>query len=150
MEFDPRLCLNADQLEQSVSRQRARLGEIADDEQRSRRAEAMDQISAYVGMLREAEMRQTPAGSFSFRLEHGWSQRRLARVGYTAAYISRLEAGERQPSIRVLRKLADELGVDPHYLETGHEDPLLDALREIADGSAKDPQRRAARALKLH
>jgi hypothetical protein len=40
-----------------------------DDEQRSRRAEAMDQISAYVGMLREAEMRQTPAGSFSFKLE---------------------------------------------------------------------------------
>ena len=69
MEFDPRLCLNADQLEQSVSRQRARLGEIVDDEQRSRRAEAMDQISAYVGMLREAEMRQTPAGSFSFKLE---------------------------------------------------------------------------------
>ena len=59
------------------------------------------------------------------------------RVGYTAAYISRLEAGERQPSIRVLRKLADELGVDPHYLETGHEDPLLDALREIADVTVK-------------
>lgn len=84
------------------------------------------------------------------RVEQGWSQRRLARVGYTAAYISRLEAGERQPSIRVLRKLADELGVDPHYLETGHEDPLLSALREIADGTAKDPQKAAARALKLH
>jgi transcriptional regulator with XRE-family HTH domain len=84
------------------------------------------------------------------RAERGWSQRRLARVGYTAAYISRLEAGERQPSIRVLRKLAAEFGVDTHYLETGQEDPLLTALREIAAGTVKDPERRAARALKLH
>lgn len=84
------------------------------------------------------------------RTERGWSQRRLARIGYTAAYISRLEAGERQPSIRVLRRLAAELGVDPHYLETGHEDPLLTALREIAAGTAKDPERRASRALKAH
>jgi transcriptional regulator with XRE-family HTH domain len=84
------------------------------------------------------------------RGERGWSQRRMARVGYTAAYISRLEAGERQPSIRVLRKLAAELGVDPHYLETGHEDPLLGALRDIAAGTAKDPNRRAARALKTY
>ena len=84
------------------------------------------------------------------RTERGWSQRRLARIGYTAAYISRLEAGERQPSIRVVRQLAAELGVDPHYLETGYEDPLLVALQEIADGTVKDPPRRAARALKAH
>ena len=80
----------------------------------------------------------------------GWSQRRLARAGYTAAYISRLESGERQPSVHVIRRLGTELGVDPYYLETGRDDPLVTALREIADGSAKDPQRRAARALKTH
>ena len=44
VEGDPRLCLNADQLEQSLSDQRARLGEITDDEQRSRRADAMAQV----------------------------------------------------------------------------------------------------------
>lgn len=84
------------------------------------------------------------------RVERGWSQRRLARAGYTAAYISRLESGERQPSVHVIRRLATELGVDPYYLETGDDDPLVTALREIACGSAKDPQRRAARALKTH
>jgi transcriptional regulator with XRE-family HTH domain len=84
------------------------------------------------------------------RGELGWSQRRLARAGYTAAYISRLESGERQPSVHVIRRLATELGVDPYYLETGQDDPLVVALREIANGSAKDPQRRAARALKTH
>lgn len=84
------------------------------------------------------------------RREFGWSQRRLSRAGYTAAYISRLEAGERHPSVHVIRQLAAELGVDPYYLETGDDDPLLTALREIASGSAKDPPRRAARALKTH
>jgi transcriptional regulator with XRE-family HTH domain len=84
------------------------------------------------------------------RRELGWSQRRLSRAGYTAAYISRLEAGERQPSVHVIRQLATELGVDPYYLETGRDDPLLTALREIASGNAKDPERRAARALKAH
>jgi transcriptional regulator with XRE-family HTH domain len=84
------------------------------------------------------------------RGELGWSQRRLSRAGYTAAYISRLEAGERQPSVHVIRQLAAELGVDPYYLENGSDDPLLIALREIASGSAKDPERRAARALKAH
>jgi hypothetical protein len=69
VEFDPRLCLNADQLEQSLSRQRARLGEIADDEQRSRRAEAMAQVGTYVGMLRDAEGVPRPSSSFSFKLE---------------------------------------------------------------------------------
>jgi transcriptional regulator with XRE-family HTH domain len=84
------------------------------------------------------------------RNERGWSQRRLSRAGYTAAYISRLEAGERQPSVHVVRQLAAELGIDPYYLEHGRDDPLVVALREIASGVAKDPERRAARALKTH
>jgi transcriptional regulator with XRE-family HTH domain len=84
------------------------------------------------------------------RIDRGWSQRRLAGAGYTAAYISRLEAGERQPSIHVIRQLASELGVDPYYLETGQDDPRMVALREIASGSARDPQRVAERALKAH
>jgi hypothetical protein len=69
VEFDARFCLNADQLEQSLSRQRERLSEITDDEQRSRRAEAMTQVGNYVGMLRDAEAPARPSGSFSFKLE---------------------------------------------------------------------------------
>jgi hypothetical protein len=66
VEFDATLRLNADQLEQSLSRQHALLSEITDDEERTRRADAMAQISNYVGMLRDAGR---PSGSFSFKLE---------------------------------------------------------------------------------
>ena len=68
VEFDPQLSLNADLLEQSLSRQRERLSEITDDEQ-CRRSEAMAQIGTYVGMLRDAEAPLLRSGSFSFKLE---------------------------------------------------------------------------------
>jgi hypothetical protein len=64
-----RLSRNADQLEQSLVRQQAMLGQMPDDEQRSRRADAMVRIGNYVGMLREAEPPMTFTGSFSFKLE---------------------------------------------------------------------------------
>jgi tetratricopeptide (TPR) repeat protein len=35
------------------------------------------------------------------------------------AYISRIEAGARRPSVKALRQLARKLGVSPEYLETG-------------------------------
>ena len=62
----------------------------------------------------------------------GLSQRDLAFPGCSAAYISRIEAGERTPSIQVMRELGKRLGVTDHYLATGIEtppdlDPLLDA-----------------------
>ena len=53
------------------------------------------------------------------RVERGLSQRELAVPGVTYAYISRIEAGSRQPSLKALRKLAAKLGVTPLYLETG-------------------------------
>jgi transcriptional regulator with XRE-family HTH domain len=53
------------------------------------------------------------------RREHGLSQRQLAAPGVTAAYISRIEAGMRQPSVKALRLLARRLDVSPDYLETG-------------------------------
>jgi tetratricopeptide (TPR) repeat protein len=49
----------------------------------------------------------------------GLSMRELAEAGVSYAYISRIEAGARQPSVRVLRRLARRLGVSPEYLETG-------------------------------
>src|SRR3954463_6166281 len=53
------------------------------------------------------------------RRESGISQRSLAAPGVSYAYISRIEAGERQPSTKALRQLAPKLGVSVEYLETG-------------------------------
>lgn len=51
----------------------------------------------------------------------GLSQRQLSFPGCSAAYISRLEAGDRVPSLQLLRKLAVRLVADEHYLATGVE-----------------------------
>jgi transcriptional regulator with XRE-family HTH domain len=53
------------------------------------------------------------------RLDRGFSQRELAAPGVSYAYISRIEAGTRQPSVKALRRLAAKLGVSADYLETG-------------------------------
>ena len=53
------------------------------------------------------------------RLDRGLSQRELAAPGVSYAYISRIEAGTRQPSVKALRRLATKLGVTADYLETG-------------------------------
>ena len=53
------------------------------------------------------------------RLDRGLSQRELAAPGVSYAYISRIEAGTRQPSVKALRRLAANLGVTADYLETG-------------------------------
>ena len=55
------------------------------------------------------------------RLARGLSQRELAAPGVSYAYISRIEAGTRRPSVKALRMLARKLGVSPEYLETGSE-----------------------------
>jgi transcriptional regulator with XRE-family HTH domain len=57
----------------------------------------------------------------SRRLELGLSQRDIAEPGVSNAYISRIEAGARNPSARALRKLAPKLGVSVEWLETGQE-----------------------------
>src|SRR5205809_4201165 len=55
------------------------------------------------------------------RLERGLSQRDLASPGVSYAYISRIEAGARTPSVKALRMLAKKLGVSVEYLETGQD-----------------------------
>ncbi len=55
------------------------------------------------------------------RLTAGLSQRQLSFPGCSAAYISRLEAGDRVPSLQLLRKLAEKLNADEQYLATGVE-----------------------------
>src|SRR5215475_99549 len=67
-----------------------------------------------------------PAESIGQRLrrlrhERGLSQRELASPGVSYAYISRIEAGARRPSVKALRMLARKLGVSADYLETGSE-----------------------------
>src|SRR6476660_5597143 len=52
------------------------------------------------------------------RLERGLSQRELSSQGVSYAYISRIEAGTRQPSVKALRMLARKLNVSVEYLET--------------------------------
>src|SRR5437870_11291885 len=53
------------------------------------------------------------------RSERGVSQRDLSGPGVSYAYISRIEAGARRPSVKALRTLAPKLGVSVEYLETG-------------------------------
>jgi transcriptional regulator with XRE-family HTH domain len=55
------------------------------------------------------------------RTERRLSQRELSSPGVSYAYISRIEAGTRQPSVKALRMLARKLGVSADYLETGSE-----------------------------
>lgn len=63
----------------------------------------------------------------------GLSQRRLADPGYSGAYISRIEAGERTPSLALVRELARRLGVSEGFLARGEESELelRDSLSDL-------------------
>ncbi|MGD0166945.1 MAG: helix-turn-helix transcriptional regulator [Gaiellaceae bacterium] len=53
------------------------------------------------------------------RKERGLAQRELTGPGVSHAYVSRIEADLRTPSVKAIRKLAAKLGVSPDYLERG-------------------------------
>src|SRR6266508_4057801 len=61
------------------------------------------------------------------RLQRGLSQPDLSSPGVSYAYISRIEAGARTPSVKALRKLSQKLRVAVESLETGRD------LREVDD-----------------
>jgi len=67
------------------------------------------------------------------RLALGLSQRELASEGVSYAYISRIEANTRRPSVRALRKLAVKLNVSAHWLETGEDDPAQELARIVLE-----------------
>jgi tetratricopeptide (TPR) repeat protein len=74
------------------------------------------------------------------RLRAGLSQRELAFEGCSYAYISRIEAGQRIPSMQVLQEFGRRLGVSATYLAVGtdapdHVDPLDegDLARRLGD-----------------
>jgi transcriptional regulator with XRE-family HTH domain len=86
-----------------------------------------------------AEHHEGPTETIGQRLrrlrhERGMSQRELAGPGVSYAYISRIEAGARRPSVKALRMLARKLGVSADYLETGSEIRETDSRElQIAD-----------------
>jgi transcriptional regulator with XRE-family HTH domain len=80
----------------------------------------------------------------------GLSQRDLAFPGCSAAYISRIERGERVPSLQVLRELAARCGVSEAYLAWGKRSRLDSDVAEgvkaveAAESSGSKAQRAAA------
>src|SRR5438046_10613919 len=82
------------------------------------------------------------------RVARGFSQRDLSSPGVSYAYISRIEAGARTPSVKALRKLAQKLGVSVEYLETGRDIREVDAREpKLADAELElrlEPDPRAA------
>jgi transcriptional regulator with XRE-family HTH domain len=83
----------------------------------------------------------------SARERAGLSQRQLSFPGCTAAYISRLEAGARVPSLQMINQLALRLDVSGQWLATGVEaaeaDPaeLLDAEVALRLGETDEAER---------
>src|SRR5215208_4471094 len=79
------------------------------------------------------------------------SQRALARGVCTPAYVSRLEKGERIPSLQLLRRLAERLGVAADELASGgrsrRTDPLLDADLALRLGEPHEAERAYREAL---
>lgn len=96
------------------------------------------------------------------RLERGLSQRALSSPGVSYAYISRIEADARTPSVKALRRIAAKLGVTVEHLEKGEPTPTelgvadagldfttltkaeLNAIRSAAADSAREAARKAA------
>jgi transcriptional regulator with XRE-family HTH domain len=64
------------------------------------------------------------------RRERGLTQKDVAGPGVHPAYVSRIESGDRKPSLDALRVLAAKLDVSLEYLETGEEVPPA-AEREL-------------------
>jgi tetratricopeptide (TPR) repeat protein len=96
------------------------------------KSDHVDSAEALAGRLREARRRA------------GLSQRSLARDICTPAYVSRLEKGERIPSLQLLRRLASRLGVDADELASGvpngSADPLLDAELAFRLGEVEEAE----------
>ena len=67
------------------------------------------------------------------RLDRGMSQRELAEPGVSYAYLSRIEAGQRAPSLKALRIVARKLGVTVEHLETGSPVSIAN-VRELRPG----------------
>jgi transcriptional regulator with XRE-family HTH domain len=70
------------------------------------------------------------------RLKQARKNRRLGLAelsfeGCTEGHISRIENGQRLPSLQIIHGLAKRLGVSPHWLMTGKEDPLRRTAQQV-------------------
>lgn len=76
----------------------------------------------------------------------GLTQRELSFEGCTAAYVSRIEAGARVPSLQILREFGKRLGVSADFLATGSHDAgdLSSELLEAEVALRLGDQQRAA------
>jgi len=86
---------------------------------------------------------------FEGRVEAGLSQRELAFPGCSAAYISRIERGERVPSLQVLRELARRIGLSEAELAFGHETldrRVAECVRDVETAQAEGDRGAQARA----
>ena len=86
---------------------------------------------------------------FSAREAASLSQRELAFPGCSAAYISRIERGERIPSLQVMRELARRIGVTEATLAYGREtlDPTVaQRIREVETAESDGDSEARARA----
>jgi tetratricopeptide (TPR) repeat protein len=63
----------------------------------------------------------------------GLSQRQLSFDGCSPAYISRIEAGDRIPSLQLLREMGRRLGVSEDWLATGLDREVLAEDRTLLD-----------------
>ena len=63
----------------------------------------------------------------------GLSQRQLSFDGCSPAYISRIEAGERIPSLQLLREMGRRLGVSEDWLATGLDRDMFAEDRTLLD-----------------
>jgi tetratricopeptide (TPR) repeat protein len=83
------------------------------------------------------------------RTRAGLSQRQLAFPGCSAAYISRIEAGDRIASLQVLRELARRLDVTEEYLATGRLVAAPSALDDAEVALRLDETEEAARLFEM-
>ena len=74
----------------------------------------------------------------------GLSQRDLSQPGISYAYISRIESGQRRPSLKALRKLAPKLETTAYWLETGAPDPADELAALVLEYGRRPLPRRAA------
>lgn len=81
------------------------------------------------------------------RERSGLTQSALALVGCSASYVSQVEAGNRTPSLQLLRRFADRLGVTEEYLARGargrreHELGLVEATAALHLGDLEPAAR---------
>ena len=83
-------------------------------------------LTTHIDSPREVGIRLKAA-----RERAGLSQRQLSFPGCTAAYISRIEAGARVPSLQMINQLALRVEVSGQWLATGVESESLEPLQLI-------------------